>query len=71
MKKMMNRMQQPTPPFFKKLRNIGLTVAAIGTSIIAAPVAMPVLVAKLAGYLALAGTVMSTVSQAAVAENNE
>ena len=71
MKKIVSRMQQPTPPFFKKLRNIGLALAAVGTSVIAAPVAMPLVVAKLAGYLALAGTVMSTVSQAAVAENNE
>lgn len=66
MKQIMNRMQQPTPPFFKKIRNIGLVIAAVGTSIITAPVALPVLIVNIASYLLVAGGVMSTVGQAAI-----
>jgi len=41
-------------------------VAAVGASIVAAPVALPALLIKLAGYLTVAGTVMSGVSQVSV-----
>ena len=61
-----SRMKKPTPKFFQKVRNTGLTVAAIGATILAAPVALPALLVKIAGYLAVAGTVASTVSQSAV-----
>jgi hypothetical protein len=60
----LNRMQSPTPKFFQKIRNIGLVLAAISGTIIASPVALPVLVVKVAGYLAVASTVASAVSQA-------
>jgi hypothetical protein len=66
MKQIMNRLKQPTPPFFQKIRNIGLVVAAVGTSIIAAPVALPVLLVNIAGYLVVGGGVMSTLGQIAV-----
>jgi hypothetical protein len=60
------RAKKPTPRFFKKVRNIGLSVAAIGATIIAAPVALPAVLVKIAGYLAVAGSVMSGVSQVSV-----
>jgi len=66
MKQIMNRLQQPTPPFFQKVRNIGLIIAAVGTSILAAPVALPVLLVNIAGYLVVAGGVISTVGQAVI-----
>ena len=66
MKQIMNRLQQPTPPFFQKIRNIGLFIAAVGTSILASPVALPILLVNIAGYLVVAGGVMSTVGQAAI-----
>ena len=59
-------MNRPTPSFFKKTRNTGLALAAISASILAAPVALPAVLVKLAGYLAVAGGVMSSVSQTAV-----
>ena len=59
-------MQRPTPAYFKKVRNIGLTMAAVSASILASPVALPVLLIKVAGYLAVAGGVMTTISQSAV-----
>jgi hypothetical protein len=66
MKKIINRLQEPTPPFFQKIRNIGLIVAAVGTFIIAAPVALPIVMVNIAGYLIVAGGVMSTLGQVAV-----
>ena len=60
------RMQKPTPRFFQKLRNIGVAVAAIAGTLLAAPVALPAVLVKVAGYLAVAGGVMGTVSQTAV-----
>jgi hypothetical protein len=68
---LIERAVKPTPKFFRTLRNIGLTVAAIGTSIIAAPVALPAVLVKLAGYLTVAGTVMSGVSQVTVSNESE
>lgn len=66
MQTLVERVQAPTPPFFKKLRNIGLVLATIATTVAAAPVALPAIVFKLAGYLAVAGGVASAVSQTAV-----
>jgi hypothetical protein len=66
MKTITKRMKRETPSFFKKVRNTGLTLAALSATIIAAPVALPAVIIKVAGYLAVAGGVMSTVSQAAV-----
>ena len=57
------RVQSPTPKFFKVLRNIGLVLAAVGGTILAAPVTLPVIITSLAGYLAVASSVLSAVSQ--------
>lgn len=62
------RCKADTPPFFRKLRNVGLIVAAVGSSILAAPVAVPAIVTTIGGYMILGGTVMTAVSQAAVSE---
>ena len=64
--KIKQRIKSPTPLFFKKIRNIGLTVAAIGTTVLAAPVSLPAVVIKIAGYLAVAGTVAGGISQVTV-----
>jgi hypothetical protein len=63
---LIERAASPTPSFFQKLRNIGLALAAISGAIIAAPVALPAIVITIAGYLAVAGTVLSGVSQITV-----
>ena len=57
-------MQAPTPKFFKKIRNLGLVLAAISGTLIAAPVALPAVVVQIAGYLAVAATAATAVSQA-------
>jgi uncharacterized membrane protein HdeD (DUF308 family) len=65
------RIQSPTPKFFKKVRNVGLILAAISASILAAPVALPAMVVQVAGYLAVAGGVASAVSQTAAEEQEK
>jgi hypothetical protein len=59
-KTVIERVQSPTPKFFKKLRNIGLVLATVATTVVAAPVALPAVVIKIAGYLAVAGAVSQT-----------
>lgn len=66
----MERIKAPTPRFFKVLRNIGLILAAASGSLLAAPVAIPAVVIKVAGYLTVAAGVMSAVSQATVDEED-
>ena len=60
------RVKAPTPKFFKKVRTIGLTLAAISGAIIAAPVALPAAIVTAASYAALAGSVATALSQTAV-----
>lgn len=62
------RAKAPTPKFFKVLRNIGLAFAAVGGTILAAPIALPVVVTTVGGYLAVAGGVVSAVSQLTTGE---
>lgn len=57
------RAKAPTPKFFKVLRTIGLALLAISGSVVAAPIALPVAVVTVAGYVAVAGGVLSAVSQ--------
>ncbi len=60
---LIKRAKAPTPKFFKVLRNIGLALAAVGGTVLAAPVALPVVITTIGGYLAVAGGVLSAVSQ--------
>lgn len=60
------RVKAPTPKFFKTLRTIGLAMAAVGGAILAAPIAVPAALITIAGYVTLAGGVMTAVSQTAV-----
>lgn len=60
------RVKAPTPKFFKTLRTIGLTLAAVGGVILAAPISIPAGLVAVAGYVTLAGGVLTAVSQTAV-----
>ncbi|MGY5354194.1 hypothetical protein [Wenyingzhuangia sp. IMCC45467] len=64
------RLKQPTPSFFRKLRNIGLALAAASGAILTAPIALPAVIISVAGYVAVAGTVATAVSQAVVSDKN-
>jgi uncharacterized membrane protein YeiH len=60
------RAKAPTPKFFRVLRTIGLSLLAISGSIIATPIALPASIVTIAGYVAVAGGVLSAVSQVTV-----
>ena len=66
--KLKDRFKRPTPKFFRTLRNIGIALAAAGGAILAAPISMPAIIITIAGYLTVAGTVVTTVSQSVVAD---
>ena len=63
MKNIVKRLEAPTPKFFKKLRTIGITLAAIGGAILAAPAALPAIVITIGGYLITGGSILTAVSQ--------
>ncbi len=65
------RVKAPTPKFFRTLRDIGLALAAVGGAILAAPIAIPASLITIAGYVTLAGGVMTAVSQTAVDTNSK
>jgi len=65
-KNLLQRVSSPTPKFFKVLRDIGLALAALGGAILTAPVSIPTAVTAVAGYVAVAGGVLTAVSQATV-----
>ena len=71
MKKLVNRIGLPTPRFFQKIRNLVLGAAALGATILAAPVAMPAILVKIATYLTIAGSVAGGVSQTAVTNEEQ
>ena len=60
-----------TPPFFKKLRTIGIMVGVVGGALAAAPVALPVAIVSLSGYLITAGSILTAVSSVTVEESKE
>ena len=67
----LERLKQPTPKFFRTLRNIGIALATAGGAIIAAPISLPAIVITVATYMAVAGTVATAVSQAVVSDTAE
>ena len=58
-----NRIQKPTPKLFRRIRNVGIVLAAISSVIISAPIALPAALVTLSGYLAVAGGIASAISQ--------
>lgn len=64
----MDRIESPTPKFFRKVRTIGLVLAAVSGTLLATPVALPLVILKIAGYLTVAGAVATAVSQVATQE---
>lgn len=66
MKKIVQRVKAPTPKFFRKVRNVGVGLATVGGVLLTAPVSLPAIVVALGGYLAVAGGVMTAVSQTVV-----
>lgn len=65
------RMKAPTPKFFRVLRTIGLALAAASGALLAAPVALPAAIITAAGYLTVAGSVITAVSQTAIPKEED
>ncbi len=71
LKTLAERSRAETPPFFKKLKLVGLALAAAGGVLVASPVAIPAALVTLGGYLVVAGSVATAVSQVAVLSEEE
>jgi hypothetical protein len=71
MNNIINRLQGTTPRFFQILRNIGVAMAAVSATVFASHVELPKIITDIAGYLAVAGSVMGAVSQTAVLNEGE
>ena len=54
---LVERVKSPTPKWFKIIRNVGITLTAVGGAILASPVALPATIVTVAGYVLLGGTV--------------
>lgn len=66
-----DRLNAPTPPFFKKLRTIGIVVGVVGGALATAPVALPIAIVSLSGYLLTAGSILTAVSSITVDESED
>lgn len=67
MKQLFQRITGDTPSFFKKLRNIGITIGAIGGAIMALPASMvvlPTVLLTMAAHAVTIGVVTAAISQA-------
>ena len=64
----LERAQTETPPFFKKLRLIGLVAVTIGTTIMMTPIAVLAALTAIAGYVVLGGTILTAISQVTINE---
>ena len=71
MKKIINRAKAPTPKFFKVLRTVGLALAAVGGTVLAAQIALPAIVTTIGGYVAVAGGVLSAASQLTTTDDSK
>ena len=63
---LIERVSAPTPKWFKIIRNIGITLTAVGGAILAAPVAIPATIVTVAGYVMLGGTIATAIAQTAM-----
>lgn len=68
---LVERVKAPTPKWFKIIRNIGITLTAVGGAILAAPVAIPATIITIAGYAILGGTVATAIAQTAMQTDND
>jgi uncharacterized membrane protein HdeD (DUF308 family) len=62
------RLNAPTPKFFNKVQSVGVVAGILGTMILTIPVALPVAIVNVAGYLIACGGILAGTSQLAVDE---
>ena len=68
--KIVERIKAPKPKFFKILRSTGLALLSISGTVVATPIVLPITVVTVAGYMAVAGVVISAESQMTVVQDN-
>ncbi len=51
------RLNSPTPAFWRKVRKVGVVATAVGGAMSAAPAVLPAWIALVGGYLTVAGGV--------------
>jgi len=56
MNSIINRLSQDTPKFFQKARTMGLILTAITAGLMASLIALPAIIVKITGHLAVAYT---------------
>ncbi|MEZ7500570.1 hypothetical protein QO200_17760 [Flavobacterium sp. Arc3] len=61
----------PTPKWYKILRTVGIPLASVCGIILASPVAVPIRLVSVAGYLVLGGGIISAVHQTGVKTEEE
>ncbi|RPE13505.1 hypothetical protein EGT74_08320 [Chitinophaga lutea] len=61
-----DRILSKTPPFFRKLRTVGLSLIAVGTTMAASVELLPVELSRVGGYLIVAGSAAVAVCQVVV-----
>jgi hypothetical protein len=69
--KLIDRLKATTPKFYKILRNVGLGMAAAGGILVASPIAIPAVLVTIGGYLIVAGSVATAISQTVTTTEGE
>ncbi len=65
------RCQERTPPFFRKLRTLGLILVAAGTTVLTAPIEISTCLTNMSSYFVVAGAVAIAMSLAVVSEDSD
>ena len=70
MKELLNRIQAPTPDFFKKVIRLAIALGAVGATLVALPtavpfIALPPIISTIGGYFVAAGIVAGSVAKTA------
>lgn len=69
--KIAERLVAPTPPFFQKVRTIGLLMVVISACVSGTPCDFPEAINEIVREMAIAGTIMAGLGQAAVRKEEE
>jgi len=64
-KEIIRRIKSPTPPFFKRMQEVGAALVASAITLYGMPIEYP---ESLPGYLLVAGVLISSISQFTVSE---
>ena len=66
----LQRVEAPTPRFFKKVRNTGFVLGTIGASLLTNSAGLSPAVLKIAQFLTIAGVVATAISQVTTTADN-